>query len=237
MSFQKSPKVKPPTFPRPLFAVLTAPSVQRIYWDKGTGADTKITVFGAELEFIPEGAYMMGQVAVPAHADVVPISPVFLIKPLVEKDDSGDLIKPPTGYEQVWTSAGSGGQEYGSFWRVVAPSGYVALGDVVSRYTGWIDLHQGHGFVEEFDEFIYSHSRPSSQFTAKYACIREDLLSEGVVHPGALWTDRGSGAHTDVSIWNTEGNGLGGYFIANGSYDKPSRKVFVLPARVSKDDQ
>ncbi|XP_078374887.1 uncharacterized protein LOC144658339 [Oculina patagonica] len=220
MSFQKSPKAVPMPSPPPLFEVLTAPRVERIYWDKGTGAHTDISVLGAVLESIPEGAYMMGQIAVPAHADFVPTSKVFLVKPLVEKDDSGDLIKPPTGYEQVWTSSGSGGKEEGSFWRVEAPSGYVALGDVACKgYTG------------------YSHSSPTSQFTAKYACIREDLLSEGEVHPGALWTDRGSGAHMDVSIWNVEGNGLGGFFIANGSYDKPSRKVFVLPARVSKDDQ
>lgn len=225
MSFQKSPKSVPLPSPPPLFEVLTAPRVERIYWDKGTGADTNISVLGAVLGSIPEGSYMMGQVAVPAHADFVPTSPVFLVKPLVEQDDSGYLIMPPTRYEKVWTSEGADGREDVSFWRVVAPLGYVALGDVASR---------NNGYVRHGEQYRFSYNPPFPQFTAKYACIREDLLSEGVVHSGALWTDRGSGAHTDVSIWNVEGNGLGGFFIANGSYDKPSRKVSVLPAKVSK---
>ena len=47
------------------------------------------------------------------------------------------------------------GRQYGSFWRVNAPPGFVALGDVACN--NW--------------------SQPTPEFTAKYACIRQDLLS------------------------------------------------------------
>lgn len=212
MSFLKSPEACPCLSK---LGVLTAPNVQKIYWDKGTGAHTDISVFGAELESIPEGAYTIGQVAVPAHTDAVPTSTVVLVQPLVEKDHFGDLIKPPTDYELLWRDRGSGGQQEGSFWRVEAPLGYVALGDVACN----------------------GYDPPSPQFTAKYACIRGDLLSEGVVNPVPVYTDRGSGAPMDVSIWNVEGKGLGGFFIAHTGFNKPTRQVFILPTKVSKEDQ
>ena len=196
-----------------LLEVFTAPRVQMVYTDFGSGADSDISVFQAELKSIPEGSYMIGQVAVPRHVSVVPsASPLVLVKPLVEKDESGDLIKPPVGYELVWNDRGSGGYYDVSFWRVKAPVGYVALGDVA-----WLGYDQ-----------------PSSEFTAKYACIRQDLLSEGALDPITLWTDRGSGADMYVSIWKVKGDGIGGLFIAQSGYDKPTRQVFVLPAKVSK---
>ena len=70
-------------------------------------------------------------------------------------------------------------------------------------------------------------------FTAKYACIRGDLVREGVLNDAPVWTDRGSGAKMDVSIWKVDGDGLCGFFKAQAGYDKPAYKVFVLPAAVS----
>ena len=51
--------------------------------DNETGAHTDISVFQAEVKSIPEGAYMVGQVAVPAHTNVIPPSFVILVRPLV----------------------------------------------------------------------------------------------------------------------------------------------------------
>ena len=47
---------------QPLLDLLTAPRVERVYTDKDTGADQNISVFQAEGNSIPGGAYMVGQV-------------------------------------------------------------------------------------------------------------------------------------------------------------------------------
>ena len=180
--------------------------------DIGTGAHMDVSVFQAELKSIPEGAYMVGQVAVPVHTNVIPESFVILVRPLVSRDDFGDLITPPIGYEMIWNDKHSGGKQNGSFWRPQAPNGYIALGDVACN----------------------GYDPPSTQFTAKYACIRGELLSEGAIDTPALWTDQGSVAPRDISIWNVKGNGLSGYFNAHIGYDVPSFQAFVLPAKVSK---
>ena len=197
---------------QPLLDLLTAPRVERVYTDKDTGADQNISVFQAEVKSIPGGAYMVGQVAAPTHTDVIPPSSVILVRPMVPRDDFGDLIKPPIGYEMVWNDKKSGGAQNGSFWRPQAPLGYAALGDVACD----------------------GYDPPSTQFTAKYACIRGDLLSEGKLDTPALWTDRGSGAAMNVSIWNVKGEGLSGYFKAHSGYNNPSLPVYVLPAKVYK---
>ena len=186
--------------------VITAPSVERVYMDNGTGASTDISVFQAELSSIPEGYFMTGQVAVNVHTSTVPTSSVILVKPY-----SADAIRPPKEYEFVWNDKGTGGAQDGSFWRVKAHDGYVALGDVACN----------------------GYDRPSLEFTAKYACIRGDLLRVGWLSSTPLWTDKDSGAKMDVSIWKVDGDGLGGFFKAQSGYVEPTEEVFVLPAKVS----
>ena len=197
---------------QPLLDLLTAPRVEKVYMDHGTGARMNISVFQAELKSIPQGAYMVGQVAVPAHTNVIPPSSVILVWPLVPRDGYGNLIMPPTGYELIWNDRRSGGKQDGSFWRPQAPHGYVALGDVACD----------------------GHNQPSAHFTAKYACIRGDLLSQGALDTAVLWTDQGSGAAMNVSIWNVKGNGLSGFFKAHAGYNRPSLQAYVLPAKISK---
>ena len=59
----------------------------------------------------------------------------------------------------IWNDKQSGGKQDGSFWHPQAPYGYIALGDVACN----------------------GYDPPSTQFTAEYACIRVDLLSEGAI--------------------------------------------------------
>ena len=47
--------------------MITAPSVERVYMDNGTGARATISVFQAEVNTIPEGAFMIGQVGAQAY--------------------------------------------------------------------------------------------------------------------------------------------------------------------------
>ncbi|CAB3979776.1 Hypothetical predicted protein, partial [Paramuricea clavata] len=190
--------------PEILLDIRTAPKREKVYADHGTGAKKGICVFQATLDEIPDGYYFIGQVAVGQTESVdVPKSSVILVKPLL-----ANLIKPPLYYESKWNDKDSGGKIDCSFWRVVAPEGYVALGDVVTN----------------------NYSEPSSKFTAKFACIRKDLLVPGKFTN--LWDDRGSGAKLDGSAWQVDGPGLAGLFKVQSGYQEPAMPAFVLPAKL-----
>ena len=77
---------------------------------------------------------------------------------------------------KLWNDKASGGDKDVSFWRVVPPPGYVAIGDVINL-----------GY------------NPPDDLKKMYACINADLVVQGKIGPG-IWDDRGSGADNDGSI-------------------------------------
>lgn len=194
-------------------SVITASKLTRVYQDNGTGANKDLAVFQADLATIPDNYYMIGQIAVPFHTNMLPESSVFLVAPLRYEE----VIKPPVGYNLFWKDVGTGGSQDGSFWQVVPPVGYVALGDVACD----------------------GYNQPSEEFTKKFACIREDLVLPGLLNDDPLWTDKVSGGKTDVSLWRVENGvhgpyGLAGFFKVQPNYNKPANQVFVLPVKVTK---
>lgn len=61
----------------------------------------------------------------------------------------------------------------------------------------------------------------------------------GLLNDDPLWTDKGSGGKTDVSLWRVENGvhgpyGLAGFFKVQPNYNKPANQVFVLPVKVTK---
>ena len=103
--------------------ILTTNQGRLIYTDRGTGADTDLAVFQPE---IPNGFFMMGHFGQPNHQNlmngVVPV-----IKPL-----DPAAVAPPSSFEAMYSDQGSGGDQDVTFWRVIAPPGYVAMGDIVN---------------------------------------------------------------------------------------------------------
>ena len=194
---------------QPVFEVMAPFLVEKIYTDERTGAYQDVSVWRARLDSIPEGVFMIGDVAFGAFTSSFPRNAVVLVKPLIKYDHLGEIIKPPSSYEEIWTDEGSGGRQDGSFWRVHAPPGFVALGDVACN--NW--------------------SQPTPEFTAKYACIRQDLLSaDAELSSTALWNDSGSGAERHVSLWLVQGYYQPtGCFKAHRAYNKPSLEVYTLP--------
>ncbi|GKZ27017.1 hypothetical protein AbraIFM66951_004109 [Aspergillus brasiliensis] len=89
---------------------------------------------------------------------------------------SNPPVKAPTGYTQLWVDKNSGAKRDGSFWRPIAPSGYIAMGDVVQ--SGW--------------------TMPS---TSKVWCVRSDLVADGQYADESVWDDNMSGVGGNVSIW------------------------------------
>ena len=194
---------------QPVFEVMVPFLVEKIYTDERTGAYQDVSVWRARLDSIPEGVFMIGDVAFGAFTSSFPRNAVVLVKPLIKYDHLGEIIKPPSSYEEIWTDEGSGGRQDGSFWRVHAPPGFVALGDVACN--NW--------------------SQPTPEFTAKYAYIRQDLLSaDAELSSTALWNDSGSGAERHVSLWPVQGYYKPtGCFKAHRAYNKPSLEVYTLP--------
>ena len=132
----------------------------------------------------------------------------------------GELVKPPVGYNLMWNDEDSQRSQAVSFWQVVPPTGYVALGDVA--YAGY--------------------NKPPNEFTNKYARIPEGLVALGKLNDGPIWTDKGSGAKLALSIWQVENGdqagdwGLAGFFKAQSNYSKPANQVHVLPVKVAKTE-
>jgi hypothetical protein len=122
----------------------------------------------------------------------------------------------------IWKDEKSGGKYDGSFRRPVAPSGYVAVGDVVMGSWG----------------------KPS---TSDIWRVRADLVSEGRYRDWGVWDDRSSGAKADCSIWDIHPISIGTYgtdkipltadcFRANNSYSKPETSIARVPLLEIKED-
>ena len=173
--------------------ILTTQYGKCIYTDKCTGAHEDLSVFEPS---IPDGFYMVGHYSQQDHAGFMK-GMIPLVKPLYE-----DRIAPPISFEQEWNDKGCilAAQDV-SFWRVVAPPGYVALGDVIS----------------------IGHDPPPDSLKEKYACIRDDLTIEGKIGD-LIWKDRGSGAALDGSLWSVQPTvqGVTGYFKVQQGYNPPT---------------
>ncbi|MFD8888800.1 Vps62-related protein [Streptomyces erythrochromogenes] len=92
------------------------------------------------------------------------------------KDQEGVLAKP-LGYREVWNDRGSGGDQDVSIWAPYAPQGYICLGAVISQ----------------------TYEPPSLEAVR---CIRSELTQTG--QGRKVWDDSKSGAHRDVSLWQSE---------------------------------
>ena len=171
--------------------ILTTNQGKLIYSDRGTGADTDLSVFQPD---IPNGYYMIGHFGQPNHQNsmngVVP-----LIKPL-----DGSAVAPPSSFESMYSDQGSGGDQDVTFWRVIAPPGYVAVGDIVN----------------------IGYNPPPASIKDIYRCVRSDLVAQGVINR-SVWTDRGSGASKDGSMWYVQPStqGITGYFKVQRGYNAP----------------
>ena len=124
---------------------------------------------------------------------------------LIQVDSANEaLLRPPVNYDLVWTDRGSDAHQDGSVWKPLAPPGYVCLGFVSSN----------------------SHGRPR---IPDYRCVRKDKASRGKLGK-MIWSDSGSSARSDVSIWmiNNSRGGPTNTFAANNSHNAPTEAVYTL---------
>jgi hypothetical protein len=195
--------------------IVTLTSAYDWRWsDRGSGAGRN----GGFWHPQPQGALRAGgSVGVGHYNDLRNNWAVLLIgdNPSKRPAGKGPAVQSPVDYQGLWNDKGSGSKDDGSFWRPVAPPGYITLGDV-----SW----GGHG------------KPPVDQVW----CLRADLVSDGVFKDASVWDDNGSGANSDGSFWEViprAGNSaseyipvLAGTFRCNSGYNKPDPSLAKVPA-------
>jgi len=110
-----------------------------------------------------------------------------------------------TEFELQWEDKGSGGKMNGSFWRPKATEGYYILGGYAQR-----------GYVAAPDGAVIAVKAP-------FGPIQHPMAYE------RIWTDEGSGAHTEGSFWRPippEGYVALGIFCQKG-YLEPEIEAMV----------
>ena len=180
--------------------IYTSKNGKCIYTDYCTKAHRDLAVFEPE---IPDGFYMVGHYGQPDHGSFMK-GTVPLVKPLHE-----DVIAPPIDFEKEWDDKGSGGKQDVSFWRVIPPPGYIALGDVIS--VGY---------------------DPPHHLKEKYACIRADLaIAAKIGH--LIWNSKGSKADKDGSMWSVQPmiQGVTGYFKVKKGNSPPIATPYAYTLR------
>jgi len=170
--------------------ILTTNEGTKVYTDGGTGAGADLAVFQPT---IPEGFFMVGHFGQPNYQGMNGTVP--LIKPL-----DPTAVAPPASYQNMWSDQGSGGGTDVTFWRVVPPPGYVALGDIVN----------------------VGYNPPPASIKDIYRCVRADLVEQGRFDR-PVWNDGGSGASRDGSMWYVQATtqGVTGYFKVQSGYGIP----------------
>lgn len=122
------------------------------------------------------------------------------------KENQPDVAKP-LGYNWVWNDRESGAKTDVSIWRPIAPAGFVCLGDVATT---------NHGLAPSTDMILCVHQSYVTQAPSMYR----------------KWTDKGSGAKYDVSLWdsaNHNGSTLNiGAMRAVRNYNQPATELFQL---------
>ena len=171
--------------------ILTTWESTRLYIDRGTGSKKDLAVFSP---VIPSGYYMVGHFAQRDHSTMMK-GTVPLVKPLVD-----GAIKPLVDFQLIWHDKGTWGHKDVSFWRVIPPPGYVAIGNVINL---------------GYD--------PPRELKKTYACINADLVVQGKIGP-EIWNDKGSKAKSDVSIWAIQPitEGVTGTFLVQSGYSQPA---------------
>ncbi|MFC1902206.1 Vps62-related protein [Chloroflexota bacterium] len=167
--------------------------------DRGSGGDFDGSYWHP---ISPEGYYALGSLGINKYGDPRGNTAVIVVKDI----DSSGVLAAPTDYERIWADSGSGANRDGSFWKPVAPTGYVALGVVAMG---------GYG-------------KPSLD---AIRCVKKELTANAKIGD-RIWIDKGTGADTDFGSWevappdapNTPGMAYlkPGTFVAYTSHGAPS---------------
>lgn len=154
--------------------------------DQQSGATADVS-FWVPTGITTPSTYYLGLMATPNYTvPPNPISTYYVYSP------SGTNALPPlvapSSFHTVWTCSGNDKPSNLGIYNPVAPSGYVAIGSVA---------------VMNFNH------QPSPLDFFGLMCVRSDLTVQVTLGANDLiWTDRGSGASGDVSVWRLPYSGV-----------------------------
>jgi hypothetical protein len=163
--------------------------------------------------------FYLGQVAVAQHQGFTSFSSMVVreVGPVVNKPK----IKAPDFMVRKWEKTGYGGMCVVSYG--CNDPDYVALGDL---------------YVRDYA----SNVKPSN--FPQLVCVRRDQLMAATYQPPTVWTDQGSGAQDNVSLWSVRDSNLVWYgdsqpsgflFKAISSYPDSRTAAFKLLAPLTLD--
>ena len=129
-----------------------------------------------------------------------------------------DALAKPVRFECAWTDYGTGtGHDDGSFWKAIAPEGYVALSHVA--------VHMENKFKPG------SHKHPD-EIDPDFRCVHRSLAELADLGP-ELWTDRGSRGNYNGRVHGIRGS-QGCIVSTNHRRDMPPATQHKLSAIVPK---
>ncbi|WCM51700.1 Vps62-related protein [Pseudomonas sp. WJP1] len=186
-------------------------------WDS-TGSKSKPAAFwrpSPAPDLLP-GFFPLGDVVASGLDNINEKRMVMVVCEGELSSDSGKepALRAPIDFEQVWSDAGSGARANCTIWQPIAPSGYVALGQLCSNGR---------------DKPLPSDIR----------CVRRDLVAPSFISD-LIWDDKGSGARQAFSAWGiyppdtAAGEILcaPGTFIGVGSHTKPVTHITAYALRM-----
>jgi len=148
---------------------------QKLTWsDKGSGADLDGFFFtpSAESSYYIIGGYASRTGGANAKKCVISVRPSKS-----NPEETPELLVPPSDWSLIWTDKGSGADTDGSMWHGVPPGkGYKCLGSVAQK----------------------GYKKP---VLSNYRCVHSGLTKK-IQNKSIVWTDKGSGADRDVTVFN-----------------------------------
>eukprot|EP00918_Siedleckia_nematoides_P062106 GHVU01135478.1.p1 GENE.GHVU01135478.1~~GHVU01135478.1.p1 ORF type:complete len:585 (+),score=34.59 GHVU01135478.1:41-1795(+) len=172
-----------------------------IWNDAGSGAKRDVSYWQVtDQEY---NYFSLGDAVTASHSK--PSLPAVMVKEL----QRGALARPQS-FQEIWNDRGSGANSDVKIMRMVPPSGYTCLSNVVVR-----------GYSTNPDR-------------NRYRCVKSSYVTRGQLTE--VWNDRGSGASRDVSNWEViRGSGLDGIeascFLSVAAHRRPSDTPYLLSNR------
>ena len=172
----------------PYLDIKIADSFSQVWSDVGSKAKMHCTVWRPNPYF---GYFILGDYAQGNYDRAV--GAPLIVKP-VNDNPERPLLMPPTGWKQVWNDKHGGAKEDGSFWEPIPPMGYHALGHVA-----------------------FPGNKPDDvPNIPNFRCVLADSLWPTNVRKEPIWTDKGSGAKKDCTLFSVDWDP--NLFLAQGSY-------------------
>lgn len=156
----------------------------KIWDDKGSGATKDVSFWRPKN--IPQGYYILGDVAL-NRFEPDQKNPLYT---LIVKPKDPTMIQPPKKITTLWRDKGSDAEKDVYIYKLECPQGYVALGMFASKTNDFSDGQRSKCRCFKKTETL----------KGDWGDLK-DPTNANTAEP--YWTDSGSGADKDVSVWRT----------------------------------